>query len=121
MVNNIYILPQEDLVGGESREFQFRLYTQNGVPFSIHEGSAYFALINYSNKSGAPILSKSCSTTVGPEGVENTVAVELHSQETLELFGKYIYQVTIIDRYGEAEIPGQGILHITRNINRGIH
>ena len=41
-------------------------------------------------------------------------------QETVNLYGKYIYQITIQDMSGETEIPSQGILGITNNIDKAI-
>ena len=39
-------------------------------------------------------------------------------EETVDLFGKFIYQITIQDISGEIEIPDQGILRIANNINK---
>lgn len=38
--------------------------------------------------------------------------------DTVDLCGKYIYQITIKDINGNIEIPKQGILFITNNINK---
>ena len=48
------------------------------------------------------------------------MTVTLESLESVNLFGKYIYQITIQDRDGEVEIPSQGIMYITNNIDKGI-
>ena len=48
---------------------------------------------------------------------KNVAAVDLEPRDTLGLHGKYIYQITIKDIDGEAEIPNQGFLLITHNIN----
>ena len=54
------------------------------------------------------------------ETIDNILTVTLESSESVNLFGKYIYQITIQDRAGEVEIPSQGIMYITNNIDKGI-
>jgi len=49
-----------------------------------------------------------------------SLAVTLIPNETKNLYGKYIYQITIQDMSGEVDIPSQGILGITNNIDKSI-
>lgn len=49
---------------------------------------------------------------------ENVLAVTLDPLDTVDLCGKYIYQITIKDINGNIEIPKQGILFIINNINK---
>ena len=49
----------------------------------------------------------------------NIAKVTLDADDTMELTGKYIYQITVKDRDGMAEIPDQGIMMIANNINKG--
>lgn len=118
MINSIYILPQETMIGGETRNLVFRLYSQNGFPFSLYGCTAKLAITNYSNKSGQPAITKPCVIRTDAEGVDNVISADLETGDTLHLAGKYIYQVTVVDRFGEAEIPGQGIILITPNIHK---
>ena len=48
----------------------------------------------------------------------NILSVDLTPKETYELSGKYIYQITIRDVNGNVEIPKQGLMYITNNINK---
>lgn len=50
--------------------------------------------------------------------VYSQATVHLEPQETLDLSGKYIYQISIRNDEGDVEIPKQGILLITNNINK---
>ena len=50
---------------------------------------------------------------------DNVLRVTLTPSETVDLFGKYIYQISIRDIGGDVEIPKQGVLYITNNINKG--
>jgi hypothetical protein len=118
MLNPTYNLPDESFVGGESRDFIFHLLTAGGVPFDANGCDVDFAVINYANKNGAPLVTKSADMRMGTEGVVNVAVVSLFPEDTVNLYGRYVYQLSIRDSFGELEIPGQGILNITRNINQ---
>jgi len=115
-----YVLPTIDFVGGETQDLAFNAYFYEDMkPFSMAGCTANFAIVSFINKSGAPIVSKVMGTAHNKDGtVENVLTVSLTPAETVDLFGKYIYQITIKDMSGEVEIPKQGILMITNNINK---
>lgn len=117
MKNDIYTLPQDMFVAGQSIEYMWRLYTKSKVPFNADGCVGNFALINYSHKYGEPVISKHVTFTIGDDDVMNGVIVTLSPEDTINLFGKYIYQLTIKDIDGNVEIPNQGILLISKNIN----
>lgn len=50
-------------------------------------------------------------------GVHNILTVDLTKADTLNLFGKFAYQITIVDSTGATEIPQQGVLNIFKNID----
>ncbi len=50
--------------------------------------------------------------------IYNKLRVTLESSETVSLEGKYIYQISIKENTGKVEVPSQGILYITNNINK---
>lgn len=50
--------------------------------------------------------------------ISNVLRVVLLPEETVDLVGKFIYQITIQDISGEIEIPDQGIIRIANNINK---
>ena len=75
--------------------------------------------MSYSNKNGEPILSKRMEVqSAKPDGIKNVLYLKLLPEETLELRGKYIYQITIRDIEGDVEIPKQGVIYIYNNINK---
>lgn len=58
-------------------------------------------------------------SSINDEGTsDNVLMVTLEPAETVDLCGKYIYQVIIKDMNGDTEIPKQGVLYITNNINK---
>ena len=117
MIHAIYNLPEMSFIGGESQTLIFNLLTYDGNDFDASECDVGFALIHYSNKNGIPILTKKANILEGDEGIMNIANFDLLPEDTLGLYGRYVYQITISDAYGNTEIPGQGIIDITRNIH----
>lgn len=120
-VETPYTLPRIDFVGGETQNLMFHVYFhRNRRPFSMTGCTANFSIVSFMNKMGTPILSKSMNAIFNDEGtIENVLTVTLEPQETVNLYGKYIYQIQIKDIDGVVEIPKQGLLYITNNINKG--
>ena len=119
---NPYELPTITFVGGETRDQAFHIYHYIGKrPYSLSDCDCTFSLVNFTTKGGKPILSKEMTVIYDEtETIDNILTVTLESSESVNLFGKYIYQITIQDRAGEVEIPSQGIMYITNNIDKGI-
>lgn len=116
-----YTLPTIDFVGGETQDFMFNVFFyKNGRPFSLTGCTANFAIVSFTNKMGTPILTKPMEAIFNDAGtINNVLTVTLEPKETVELCGKYIYQIQIQDIDGDVEIPKQGLLYVTNNINRG--
>ena len=114
---NPYTLPTVDFVGGSTQELAFHtFFSQNKRPFDLSTCTA-----NFVNKNGTPLISKQMDIIKSEDGdgtVTNVLKVVLLPEETVDLFGKFIYQITIQDISGEIEIPDQGILRIANNINK---
>lgn len=117
---NPYTLPTIEFVGGETQELLFNVYFyQNKKPFSMIGCTSNFSIVDFVNKRGTPILSKVMDVLENADGSAlNIISVELEPLETYELSGKYIYQITIKDVNGNVEIPKQGLMYITNNINK---
>lgn len=119
MINEIYCLPEIKFIAGETQTFLFHLYfEQTKEPFNANSCKADFAVIDYTNKSGGPLLRKECTIRMNTEGAANIVEVYLTPEDTAGLYGKYVYQLQIRDIDGEVEIPGQGLLVISKNIHK---
>ena len=115
-----YTLPTIDFVGGETQDLAFNVFFyKNKQPFSLTGCTCNFSVVSFRNKDGVPILSKQMEAIFNDDGTANNVlTVTLEPTDTVELKGKYIYQIIIRDINGDAEIPKQGILYITNNINK---
>lgn len=119
MRQDIYTLPEIPFVAGQSNTLRWRLFTQAHVPFNAEGCTGNFSVVDYSDQTGDPLISKPLQFVLGDDerGTKNVATVDLLPSDTLGLHGKYIYQITIKDIDGEAEIPNQGFLQITHNIN----
>jgi hypothetical protein len=117
-----YSLPTIDFVGGSTQELVFHtFFSQNKKSFDLSSCTASFALINFVNKNGSPLIAKPMEVSKSEDGdgtVTNVLRVVLLPEETVDLVGKFIYQITIQDISGEIEIPDQGIIRIANNINK---
>lgn len=122
MVSNVYSLPEIDFVGGSSQDLVFHVYCdrKNPKPFGLTGCTANFAIVNFVNKNSVPLVSKTMTVRMNEAETDyNILFVELEPRDTLDLFGKFIYQVTIKDVDNNADIPQQGIIYIHNNINKG--
>lgn len=120
MIHAIYTLPELSFIGGESQTLVFNLVDINGREFdaSPEHCDAGFAIIHYSNKNGEPLLTKDVLVRQSDNGVYSRAVVELEAKDTMNLYGRYVYQLTIINKeLKRTEIPGHGIIDITRNIH----
>lgn len=115
-----YTLPTIDFVAGETQDLAFNVYFyKDKKPFSLTGCECNFSIVSFTNKMGTPILTKSMEAIYNDSGTSNNVlTVKLLPNETVELFGKYIYQIIIRDIDGDVEIPNHGILYIINNINK---
>ena len=118
MQTTVYTLPEISFVGGETQEFYFYLKNYAGEPFYASGSSIDFAICNYSNKTGTPLLTYEPTLLADEEGVAGVIVLTIPKEDTALLAGKYIYQITIVDANGKAEIPNQGIMNIAKNIHQ---
>lgn len=115
-----FTLPQIDLIGGGTQEYRFNIYHEGtGLPLSMNGNTCNFSVVDYTNRTEAPKISKAMRVIFNREGtLDNTLSVVLYQEDTIGLYGKYIYQIAIKDIDGKMEPPMQGLLYINRNINQ---
>ena len=118
MQTKLTIMPEWNFVGGETQKRTFTIYKPSGIAYDIPNGTASLAIVDFVNRDSEPILSKQSSVTVDDNGKSCKVAFTLDPSDTVSLFGKYLYQVTIKDGNGNASIPYHGSMVISRNIDR---
>ena len=116
MQTDIYTLPEITFVGGATQELYFNLKQSDGTVFDSTGCQANFAICMYGNKTGTPLISVTPVFEQDQGGEPSVLHATISSASTKSLFGKYIYQLTIVDRNGKVGIPNQGLMNITKNI-----
>lgn len=119
MQTKIYTLPELTFVGGQTQEMQFNLKKTDGSFYNARHCTTNFSVCNYSNKTGTPLFSLQPTLIMDGNQDPHTLRIIIPANKTVGLYGKYIYQLTIRDTTGKVEIPNQGIMYITKNINQG--
>ena len=116
-----YELPTLEFVGGETQDLAFHIYFyKNKQPFGLNGCTASISVVGFTNRGGTPVLTKEMKTAFNDDvTVENVLTVTLLPEETVDLNGKYIYQISIRDIGGDVEIPKHGIMFVTNNIDKG--
>lgn len=120
--HDIYALPTVEFVGGSTQELVFHAYYQKGRrQVDLTDCTSTFSVLSYANRNGEPVLSKVMEvSSVSVGETPNTICVTLEPADTVGLGGKYIYQITIEDSTGDADIPKQGVLRIIDNIDKNL-
>ena len=115
VIPKVYTLPEISFVGGATQDFIFTCYYYNDKEeYDLTGCTVVFSVIDYVNKNGTPLLSKTMTIS------GSNASVTLAASETVDLFGKFIYQITVTGTDGTVDIPGQGILHIANNIDKNL-
>lgn len=117
MFSDQHILPTESMIAGTNRNLLFYLYSdKNKKQLDVTGMTGRFALTDFVNESDIPILTKNCSVTVVDGEDLAILKVELLRNDTLNLGGKYIYQITINDNGDIATLSG--IMEISNNFDK---
>lgn len=115
--NDANRLPTISFIGGATKTFNFNIFSSNGKPVDVTSCRAEFSLISSTEKNGPPLLKKDMTVSLSSS---NILTVSLEKNDTINLYGKYIYQVSII--YDQlAEEPMQGDLYIDLNIDKSFY
>ena len=119
MIQSNYTMPQIDyFTGGDSEEYYFEIKNEQGHPMDVSTMGLKFSIIDYTNKFGQPLLVKDGEPSLNTKtSMTSDFKVVLTPTDTLNLFGKYIYQISIVD-YDKNVKNYQGIMVISNNINK---
>ena len=98
MKNPMYQLPTIEFIGGESISLVWNLWAvsptatiNQGSPFDANGCTVTFSLVNFTDKSDIPLISKACTISEGESGTMSVATVFLSSSDTVNMEGKYIY------------------------------
>lgn len=110
-----YMLPRWDFVGGSAQRRSFQFTKESGQEYNMKNGVVFCSVQDYAN-GGRPVISKQFPLYASVDGNFCITTVVLNPAETKDLFGCYVYQLTIKDSYGNIAIPFHGLMHIAQNI-----
>lgn len=115
-----YALPTIDFgVAGTTDIFRFFLKTNTGAAFNAYGGHVYLSFIDYDDPTGTPVLSEELTLEQDDDDIYSIAVYTPEVNDTIDLDGLYIYQITVIDAGGKVEAK-KGKAYITKNIDKAI-
>lgn len=109
-------LPDWTFVGGETQEYEFTLRSENGGYYDIPDAMAFLAVAEFTNPSNI-VLRK--EAPIASNGTYSCLVVfALDPVDTVNLYGKHIYQITIRTAEGTVTVPQRGRMYIVENIDK---
>lgn len=117
MINQVFTLPPMSFIGGSTQTFAINFKTESGALFDAAGCNASFSVLHYSGRNGHPVITKDVQIQMGEDGTLCRGIVGFLPEDTMNLRGRFIYQISVKAPNGEIEIPGQGIMNIQQNIH----
>lgn len=118
MINKLFNLPTLSFVGGESKKITMTLRNENGALYNVPGAVVRLTVVSFVNQNETPSIDKSGSGQAeikrGEAGDWCECEITLTPEDTISMFGKYIYQIKISDVAGNVVCP-QGIMMIRSN------
>lgn len=116
MLSTQNVLPTDRMIAGTTRKLTFQLYEDNMQQIDATGMVARFSISDFTNEINNPIVSKSCTIEVLDDTKSANVVATIDRIDTLNLGGKYIYQVTI-NNEGTVSVL-KGIMNIDNNFDK---
>ena len=118
MQTKTYSLPEWNFVGGETQKRTFTLYeAEDDERYNLQGATAEVVIVDFVNCRTAPKLRKEVSIQMDANENYCEAVVMLSPTDTIDLFGKFIYQITIKDVVGNVAAL-KGTMRISENINK---
>lgn len=122
MYNKRFVLPTWELVGGESKRMTLTLRDDTGALYDLPGATVVLTVTSFVNQDETPIITKTgegaAEMIQGETGDYCDCRLTLIPNDTKNLHGKFIYQATITDTFGNVSCP-QGIMLISDNNKEG--
>lgn len=80
--------------------------------------TARFAIADFITPGGAPLVVEDCYAMIPDSEELSVLIVDLAAEDTIDLCGKYVYQLTIEDEHGRTAVL-KGMVKIDANYDRG--
>lgn len=118
MQPEIYTLPTVSFVGGSTQEMRFRLKDRVGNIIDATGFTGNFAVCDYRFKESTYLFRENLEFINDENGVKSILRIVVNADNTRNMYGKFVYQITLKDAGGKYGIPNQGIFNITKNIDQ---
>lgn len=109
--SEIYNLPSVSIRGGSKEQLDFTFYDKERNLLDITGAKVIWTLSEF-GYSDITILKKA-----GVLSSDYSSMITLNANDTRDLEGKFVHQITLIDYLDDAYVPCQGIIKISRNNN----
>ena len=106
-------LPEYHMIAGESKQFTIPIYDSYDRQIDATGMTARFAICGYINPNMEPFVTKPCTVMPWSGGLA-VLYVVLKPEDTVDLTGKFFYQITAKDTAGDCGIM-RGHLYIHPN------
>lgn len=114
MYKNNMALPEYSMTAGSTKEFYIPIYNPSGRRIDASGMTARYVIADFVNQNCRPYVVKDCSVVAQEGDTAASLFVTLDAEDTVNLYGKFIYQVTATAASGEIG-PMRGILNISPN------
>lgn len=116
-MTDLYSLPEWNFVGGEYQRRSWTLYHPDGRLQDLATTTVSLAIDSYVDPEESPVVRKTTEVTTNEDGQCCYVMFELSPEDTRDLEGTYVYQLTF-RQDARTMIPYRGMMHIARNIDK---
>lgn len=110
-------LPDYHMTAGETQTITVNLYTETKKKIDAKGMTARLAITSHLNQCGEPFVVKDCRIATLPDENSAVLQAALEPADTVDLFGKYVYQITAKDWEGNIGVL-KGVMYIDNNIDR---
>lgn len=110
-------LPEYSMTAGESKHITIPIYNTAKKQIDASGMTARFSISDFVNIATAPLVTKNCSVIAQEGELMAVLFVALEPEDTVDIHGKYIYQITAKDFQGSFGVL-RGVLHIAPNNDR---
>lgn len=93
-------LPEYHMVAGETQILIVPVYSTTGRQIDATGMTAKFAITDFLFRDSNPIVTKDCTIVSGNSTSMRVLRVQLDPEDTIDIYGKYVYQFTATDDAG---------------------
>lgn len=116
-VDSAWELPEFKMNAGETKFLRLPIYNNSNRLIDAAGMSGRLAISDYINR-GACLFAVDCTTAYDMQCGGNVFVATLQPSQTVDLCGKYIYQLSAHDNYDGSRAVLRGVVTIGHNADR---